>query len=67
MVAQFVFLLLARAIFRGTSTEMDVKNGQCYCKKKQIDNTFPWSVLLWTMEMTSKCAKLWSETTPFEF
>ena len=30
MVAQFVFLFLARAIFRETSTEMDVKNRQCY-------------------------------------
>ena len=33
MVAQFVFLFLARAIFRETSTEMDEKNCDCYCKK----------------------------------
>ena len=40
MVAQFVFLLLARAIFPGTSTEMDVKNGQCYCKKNKSTTIF---------------------------
>lgn len=38
-VTQFVFLCLRRSIFRETSTEMDVKNCQCFCKK-QIDNNF---------------------------
>ena len=39
MMAQVVFLLFVRAIFQGSSPEMDVKNCQYYCKK-QIDNTF---------------------------
>ena len=43
MVAQFVFLFLARAIFRETSTEMDVKNRQCYYKKSTT--IFQWSIL----------------------
>ena len=30
---------------------------------KKIDNNFPWSVLLSTLEMTSKCSNLFSETT----
>ena len=34
MVAQFVFLFLARSIFRETSTEMDVETVS-YGKKKQ--------------------------------
>ena len=45
MMAQIVFLSFARAIFQETSSEMDVKNCQCYCKQ-QIDNNFPWSILL---------------------
>ena len=38
MVVQFDFLFDA-AIFRGTSTEMELQNSQFYCKK-QIDNNF---------------------------
>ena len=34
MVAQFVFLFLSRAIFRETSTEMDVKTFNVIVKKK---------------------------------
>ena len=41
------------------------QNFQCYCEKlkqnktnKQINSNFPWSVLLSTTEMTSKCSKL---------
>ena len=72
MVAQFVFLFLARAIFRETSTEMDEKNCDCYCKKT-IDNNSLLSVRWSTIEMTSKCSKRYSETTrlrlvvPLEF
>ena len=40
MVAEFVFLFLARTIFRVISTEMDFKNCQYYCKR-QIDKSFP--------------------------
>ena len=47
MVVQFVALFLARAIFRETSTEMDVKTVNVIVKK-QIDNSFPSSVLLST-------------------
>ena len=43
--------------------EMDIKTvNECYCKK-QIDNNFPWCVLLSTIEMASKCSKLYRETT----
>ena len=36
MKAQFVFLFLSRAIYRETSTELDVKLiGQSYCKKQK--------------------------------
>ena len=45
MVARFVFLFLSRVIFRETSTEMDVKTFNVIVKK-QIDNNFPWSLLL---------------------
>ena len=38
MVVQFDFLFDA-AIFRGTSTEMELQHCQFYCKK-QIDNNF---------------------------
>ena len=60
MVIQFVLLFFALAIFRKTSTEMDFKTVNV---KKQIDNNLPWSVLLSTIEMTSQCSKLRSETT----
>ena len=33
---EICFLFLARAIFLEASTEMDVKNCKCYCKKKTI-------------------------------
>ena len=61
MVAQFVVLFLPRTIFRGISTEVDAKTVTIIVKK--IDNNFPWSVLLSTIEMTSKCSKRCSETT----
>ena len=48
MVRQFVFHILAHSIFPETSTEMVVKNCQCYCEK-QIDNNFSSSVLLSTI------------------
>ena len=38
IVAQFVFLFLARATFRETSKKMDIKNCQFYCKKKTNPN-----------------------------
>ena len=47
MVVQFVVLFLSRAIFRETSTEMDVKTVNVTVKK-QIDNSFPWAVFLST-------------------
>ena len=40
-----------------TLTEIEVKNGQCFCKK-QVGNNFSWSMLLSTIEMSSKCSKL---------
>ena len=43
--------------FLETLTEIEVKNGQCFCKK-QIGNNFSWSMLLSTIEMSSKCSKL---------
>ena len=49
MVTQFTFLFIAGEIFR----DMEVKSCQCYCKK-QINNNFPWFVLLSTIDMTSK-------------
>ena len=33
--AQFVFLFIVHAIFQETSTEMDIKNCQCYYNGKQ--------------------------------
>ena len=66
MVAQFVFLFLARTIFRVISTEMDVKNCQYYCKR-QIDKNFPWSIRLSVAAMASKCSKLCGETTRLWF
>ena len=41
MVAQIVFLFLARAIFRETSTEMDVKTLKNTIVKDKIGNNFP--------------------------
>ena len=38
MIVQFDFLFEA-AIFRGTSTKMELQHSQCYCKK-QINNNF---------------------------
>ena len=38
IVAQFVFLFLARATFWETSKKMDIKNCQFYCKKKTNPN-----------------------------
>ena len=61
MVVQFVFVSVPHMNFQETSIEIKVRNCQCYCKK-QINNTFPWSVLLSTIEM-SKYSKLCSETT----
>ena len=72
MVAQYVFPFLWRSIFLDASTEMDVRNCKFYCKKR-AENNFPWSVLLKTIEMTSKSSKLRNETTclwlvvPLEF
>ena len=70
MVAQFVSFFLALAILRETSMEMDVnENLQCHFEKKknqtntQVNSNFPWSVLLSTIEMTSKCLKLCCGTT----
>ena len=56
MAAPFVFLFLARTILQETSTETDDKTINVIVKKR-IDNNFPWSVLLSTIEMTSKCSK----------
>ena len=50
MVAQFVFLFFAYAIFRETSTEMDVKSVNVKKQKKQIGNNLLWSVLLSTIK-----------------
>ena len=58
-----------------TTTLMDDKNCQYnnVIVKNNIDNNFPWSVLLPTIEITSKCSKLYNETTclrlvvPLEF
>ena len=67
MVAQLVSFFLALAILR--ETEMDVnENLQCHFEKKkqantQVNSNFPWSVLLSTIEMTSKCLKLCCGTT----
>ena len=59
MVARFVFPFLARATFRETSNKMDVKNCQCYCKKKQTQTNRE----QFFIEMTSKCSKPCSETS----
>ena len=52
---------LARAIFRENSVLLNFKNCRCYCKT--LMNSFPWSVLLSTIERTSKCSKRFSKTT----
>ena len=49
---------LPRAIFQETSTKMDLKNCDYFCKE-QIENDF----FLSTIEKTSECWKLWSEKT----
>ena len=72
MMAQFVCLFLVCAIFRETSTEMDVQtvNVIVFCF---FFSTITWSILLSTIEMTSKRSKLCNETTrlglvvPFKF
>ena len=53
MVVQFVVLFLTRAIFRETSTGLDVKTVNVIVKK-QIDNSFPSSVLLSTKILQSQ-------------
>ena len=59
VTAEFVFLFFPRAIFQETSQEWAIKNCPCYLKtkqtNKQIDYCFPRSILLLTVEMTSKC------------
>ena len=66
-VAQFVFLFLSRAIFRETSTEMDFKTFNVIVKNKinrqQFSMVCTLITVLWTIEVTSKCSKLCSETT----
>ena len=62
MVAQFVSLCLVRVTFQEISKEMDVKTVNVIVKK-QINNNFSYSPLLWTMEMASKNSKLCRETT----
>ena len=66
MVAQFAFLFLARAIFRETPAEMDVKtvNGMEKTNREQfymvyLTNRFHVSVRLFSKrsQMTSKCGK----------
>ena len=72
MMAQFVNLFLVCAIFRETSTEMDVQTVNVIVFFFFFF-TITWSILLSTIEMTSKRSKLCNETTrlglvvPFEF
>ena len=71
MMAQFVCLFLECAIFRETSTEMDVQTVNVIVFVFFF--TITWSILLLTIERTSKRSKLCNETTrlglvvPFEF
>ena len=60
-----VYLLfsISLAIFRETSKEMDVETVNVILKK-QVNNIFPWTVLLSNIEMMSKCLKICNETTP---
>ena len=39
------------------------RNCPCYFKK-QVNNIFPWTVLLSNIAMMSKCLKICNETTP---
>lgn len=59
-ISSFLFQF-ACVTFRGeTSTEMDIKNYQCFCQKRN-GSSFPCSLFLWPIEMTSttKCTKLY--------
>lgn len=56
-----VFPYLAKSIFQETSTKINTKNCQCYCKNKST--TILLSILLPTIEMKSKFSQLCSETT----
>ena len=74
MVAQLFFLFLVScARFPGNSKKMDVKNPHFYSKNKQINNKFPLSILLSTIEMTSKYSNLavkqlaWASWFPLSF
>ena len=55
------FTYLAKPIFQETSTKINTKNCQCYCKKKST--TILLSTLLPTIEVKSKFSQLCSETT----
>ena len=56
-----VFPYLAKSIFQETSTKINTKNCQCYCKNKST--TILLSTLLLTIEVKSKFSQLCSETT----
>ena len=59
-------MMVAQFVSRSPSTEMAVENCKCDCNKQTnepIDNISPWSILLTTIEMTSKCSKRCSDTT----
>ena len=49
---------------RETSTETGRENCQCYCKK-QIDNNFPWSMTLSTMDFAGKPKRFLNILTSF--
>lgn len=55
------FTYLAKPIFQETSTKINTKNCQCYCKKKSTTILLP--TLLPTIEVKSKFSQLYSETT----
>ena len=57
----FSFPYLAKSIFQETSTKINTKNCQCYCKNKST--TILLSTLLPTIEVKSKFSQLCSETT----
>ena len=64
-VAQLVFL--SRDFPRnlnGNGRQNWTDNNEYYCKKQIDNNNFTWTALLSTIEMTSKCPKLASGTTP---
>ena len=48
----------------GPSRILNIENLERETNIKQIDNNFPWSVFLSTIEMTSKCSKLKSNHEP---